>query len=267
MYGYDSAFIGGTLTLPSFETKFGLDSKTDADLSSKIVSTFQAGAFFGGLFGYGIAEVFGRRAVLYVTALVFIAGVILQLIGNISLFYAGRALTGLGVGAACMDIPIYIGECSPAGIRGRLVGIFECMLQVCLVFGFWVNYGVNLDISSKSDEQWRIPVAIQFIPVGLLVISLALFTVESPRWLLSKGKKEAATKSLTWLRNLPAEHPYIRYELSQMELGIFREVEAGEGKNIHLSIARELCGRGVRNRLFLGCALMLLQNLTGYVSI
>jgi MFS family permease len=263
MYGYDSAFIGGTLTLPSFESKFGLNPTTDATLSSRIVSTFQAGAFFGGIFGYGIAEQFGRRAVLYCTAVVFIIGVILQLIGHLPLFYAGRALTGLGVGAASMDIPIYIGECSPSAIRGRLVGIFECMLQVCLVFGFWVNYGVNLDVPATTARQWRIPVAIQFIPVGLLVISLLLFTVESPRWLLAKGRKEDATKSLTWLRNLPADHPYIRHELVQMELGIIRELEAGEGENLHLSIAREVFSRGVRNRVFLGCALMMLQNLTG----
>jgi MFS family permease len=59
------------------------------------------------------------------------------MIGCLDLLYAGRVFTGLGVGAAsAMILPIYVSECSPALIRGRLVGVFEVMLQVALVFGF-----------------------------------------------------------------------------------------------------------------------------------
>jgi MFS family permease len=114
MYGYDSAFIGGTMSLPSFQRKFGLATATAAErasLSANIVSTFQAGAFFGALLGYGVAERWGRRCVLYVGAVIFMIGVILQMIGIISLLYVGRALTGIAVGSSTMTLPIYIGEC------------------------------------------------------------------------------------------------------------------------------------------------------------
>jgi Sugar (and other) transporter len=46
MIGYDSAFIGGTIVLPSFEKEFGLNKKSAADLnfiSANIVSTYQGG--------------------------------------------------------------------------------------------------------------------------------------------------------------------------------------------------------------------------------
>lgn len=46
MIGYDSAFIGGTIALPSFKNEFGLTTKTAAQynlISANIVSTFQAG--------------------------------------------------------------------------------------------------------------------------------------------------------------------------------------------------------------------------------
>lgn len=266
MYGYDSAFIGGTLTLPSFQRAFGLADASDSaksNLSSNIVSTFQAGAFFGALLGYGLAEKFGRRFLLYVSAGVFVIGVILQMIGGLSLLYAGRALTGLGIGASTMDLPIYIGECAPSAIRGRLIGLFEVMLQIALVFGFWVNYGVNKNISPSTDLQWHIPVAVQFIPAGLLVIFLTFGTVESPRWLVTRGRRSDAIKALSWLRNLPEDHPYIRHEYLKMEDGVLRESEGVHGNNRHLNIASELFSRGVRNRLFLGTMLMLLQNLTG----
>ena len=49
MFGYDSAFIGGSITLPSFKKEFGLDGSTGdalAALQANIVSTFQGGCFF-----------------------------------------------------------------------------------------------------------------------------------------------------------------------------------------------------------------------------
>lgn len=54
MIGYDSAFIGGTLALPSFKDEFGLDKESASALaftSANIVSTYQAGCFFGALIG------------------------------------------------------------------------------------------------------------------------------------------------------------------------------------------------------------------------
>ena len=75
------------------------------------------------------------------------------MIGLISSLYVGRALTGIAVGQPSMTLPIYIGECAPSAIRGRLIGIFEVMLQIALVFDFLVNYGVNKDLSPNDDEE------------------------------------------------------------------------------------------------------------------
>ena len=55
MIGYDSAFIGGTIALDSFNKEFGLNhlSKSAIALTSEnIVSCYQAGAFFGAFFAY-----------------------------------------------------------------------------------------------------------------------------------------------------------------------------------------------------------------------
>lgn len=88
MYGYDSAFIGGTINLPSFQEAFGLANKEAtavAALSSNIVSTFQGGAFFGCILGFFSAEKLGRKPVIMGSAVVFIIGVILQMIGQLGL--------------------------------------------------------------------------------------------------------------------------------------------------------------------------------------
>ncbi len=99
MFGYDSAFIGGSLSLPAFKTKFGLDGQSagaSAALSANIVSTFQAGCFFGAIFVSYFVEKFGRRMPLLVCGALFDIGAILQLAspGSLGLIYAGRVLTG-----------------------------------------------------------------------------------------------------------------------------------------------------------------------------
>lgn len=165
-------------------------------------------------------------------------------------------------------IPIYIAECSPALIRGRLVGIFEIMLQTALVFGFWVNYGVARNVSPDGDKQWHIPVAAQFIPAGLLMITMPLFCPESPRWLMAKGKEERALKALSWIRNLPPDHTYVEGELAEIKAGITYELEtsAGAGRS-SFKVFKEILAPGIRWRVAMGCLLMLLQNLTGINAI
>ncbi|RAO73889.1 uncharacterized protein BHQ10_009901 [Talaromyces amestolkiae] len=266
MYGYDSAFIGGTLSLPSFQTSFGLTTATTTNLSSNIVSTFQAGAFFGAILGFFLAERFGRKLVIILFGLVFIVGVILQLIGHLGLLYAGRALTGLTIGCTSMIIPIYISECSPAQIRGRMVGMFEIMLQIALVFGFWVNYGVQKNISGTDSKQWRIPVGIQLIPVGLLLIFMP-FMIESPRWLASKNRNELAIKNLAWVRNLPEDHPYLLREMADIQAGVEHELQLVNGSRGAFQMLRECGTPGIRNRIIISVMLMLLQNLTGINAI
>ncbi|KAF2121192.1 general substrate transporter [Lophiotrema nucula] len=248
---------------------FGLDhiSATElTNLSSNIVSTFQAGAFFGCVIGFFTPELWGRKPIIMGSGCVFIVGAGLMMHGTIGLLYGGRVLTGLAIGASSTMIPVYIAECSPALIRGRLVGIFEIMLQIALVIGFWINYGVNRNISSDTDKQWHIPVAAQFIPAGLLLISMP-FIIESPRWLVSKNRISKATKALCWVRNLPEDHEYIIAEMEEIQASITHELEVSGGRRSTVQIFKEIAAPGIRNRVGISVLLMLLQNLTGINAI
>lgn len=49
---------------------------------------------------------------------------------------------------------------------------------------------------------------------------------ESPRWLLSKGKREEATMTMSKLRRLPHDHSAIQAELAGMDAQILHEMEA-----------------------------------------
>ncbi|OAA59733.1 Sugar/inositol transporter [Niveomyces insectorum RCEF 264] len=268
-FGYDAGFIGGTLALPSFERAFGLDTATAsalAGLQSNIVTTFHTGGFFGSIIGYFVSSLLGvgRRPVLVAAMCIFTIGSVLEMIGNVGLLYTGRAFTGLGVGGSMVVLPIYIAECSPSPIRGRLVGIFEIVLQIALVFGFWVNYGVQKNLPS-NDTQWRIPIAIQFIPAGCCIISM-YFMIESPRWLLSKGRTAEARKALAWVRHLPEDHEFVESEISEVQAILTLELEDA-GDQGQRRLWRQLLSPGVRNRVILSLLLMLLQQLTGIGSL
>ncbi|KAI0880240.1 general substrate transporter [Annulohypoxylon maeteangense] len=266
MFGYDSGFIGGAITLPSFVSRFGLgtsSSEQSAALSANIISTFQAGCFFGAIFMSFLAEKYGRKFPLIACGVVFNVGTIVQVAstGSLGMIYAGRALTGLGVGAATLVVPQYISECSPPAIRGRLVGIFETSVQFSQIIGFWINYGVNENISSTSDTQWRIPFALQLAP-GTLLIVLMLLQPESPRWLIKTGDTDKAIRVLGQIRCLTQDDGYIAWEVGAIKQQLHDESELGATRPLGAKL-KEILQRGNRIRLILGMSIMMLQNLSG----
>jgi len=122
--------IGGTMALDSFRRDFGLlkASGTYRDtLQGNIVSTFQAGCFFGSLLMFPLAEKIGRKRAIFVAAIIFIVGGVLMTAshGVLAMLIIGRAVAGLGIGASSLIVPVYIAETAPPSIRGRLIGIFE----------------------------------------------------------------------------------------------------------------------------------------------
>ncbi|EME41483.1 hypothetical protein DOTSEDRAFT_73782 [Dothistroma septosporum NZE10] len=271
MIGYDSAFIGTTLALPSFTKEFGFAKLSTSHLAlvkADIVSVYQAGAFFGSLFAYPAAFYLGRKRSLMIFPLVFILGAGLMLGANgergLGLIYAGRVLAGLGVGGASMITPIYISEIAPPAIRGRIVGIYELGWQIGGLVGFWINYGLT-ETMAPSHKQWLIPFAVQLIPAGLLFIG-AFWIKESPRWLMSKHRREQALKNLCWVRSLPANDLYIVEEVAMLD-AVLEEQASTIGEGFWAPFQAAGRDRKVQWRLLLGGLLFMWQNGSGINAI
>ncbi|CUA72755.1 putative quinate permease [Rhizoctonia solani] len=266
--GYDTGVIGGTLALPSFRRDFGLDraSQHERDtLSGNIVSTFQAGTFFGSLLTFPLVEKYGRVRGMFAAGVVFMIGAVLMTAsnGHLGLIYAGRGIAGLGIGSASLIIPVYIAEISPPSIRGRLVGIFEILSQGGSMLGFWINYIVDRTVSSNTKTQWIIPLALQMLP-GLFLLLGAALAPESPRWLAKNNNWEKARRNLHDLRQLPPNSKYIEEELQGIRTQIENErLLAGEAGRSRWSGFKELFHKGTRNRVAIGLTLMMCQNMTG----
>jgi MFS family permease len=97
-------------------------------------------------------ETWGRKITLQISALIFNVGAIIMTVATtqLSMIYAGRALTGIAVGGITAVVPCYIAEQAPNAIRGQLTGFFEVAYQIGAVIGFWVCLVV---LRGRQDSQ------------------------------------------------------------------------------------------------------------------
>ncbi len=263
--GYDAGFVGGMIALKSFKKEFGFDKMTPSEqswVSETVVSLFQAGAFFGAFLIYPLGSRYGRKISLAVASVLLIVGSAIQLASNsktgLAAMYAGRVLTGLGIGAVSNLAPMYSAEVSPDAIRGRLVGLFEISWQIGGTIGFWINYGTSVNIPDDEAKQWQIPVALQLIPAGIFGIGLYTL-VESPRWLFTMGKREEALKNLCYLRQLDPEDEYIKYEVAIMEEEV-EQKRAKIGLGLWDPFIKLFRSSSLRYRLLLSSSTFIIQN-------
>lgn len=226
---------------------------------------------------YFSLELLGRRMTVIISDVIFIIGAIFCTIGTVpskslGLIYAGRLLTGLGVGGIAAVSPIYIAEISPPAIRGRLTGFFESFYQTGAVIGFWINYGIVHNFDTNDSNAWRIPMAVQLIPAGLLALMIPILK-ESPTWLLKRGRDEDAYKVYSYIRMLPENHEYIAEDVRFIKEQIAKERAALTGsENASLgelmkAAAKEASLKGMRNRFLLVFLMFMWQAWSGAAAI
>lgn len=261
--------MGSVLALSSFKKDFGLpidssgfSASKNADVSSNVVSLLTAGCFFGAIFAAYLNERFGRKPTLMGFAVIFLIGAAVQTGAHhaIGQIYAGRVIAGLGIGGMSAVTPVYVSENCPPQVRGRIAGLFQEFLVIGSTFAYWLDYGVALHIR-PSTKQWRVPVAIQIIPGGLMLIGL-FFLKESPRWLMRKGRHDEALESLAHIRYASSTDPEVVAELAEIRAAVDEEYHLTEGVTW-----KEVLKPGVRYRFISGFVLMFCQQFSGTNSI
>lgn len=205
------------MLLTEERSDYGLkgDKVAAANLASNIVSTLQAGCFLGCLLAWPLTNRFGRKWCLVGISSVITIGIIMQSAasGNLGPIYAGRFISGVGVGAASTINPIYVSENAPRAIRGLLTGLYQLFIVTGGMIAFWINYSVSIHMAGKV--QYIFPLAIQALPALLLGFCMLLCN-ESPRWLATQDRWEDTKRILCLTRNLPPDHPYIEEEFQEI---------------------------------------------------
>jgi SP family sugar:H+ symporter-like MFS transporter len=199
LFGYDSGAVNGTQD--GLKSAFAL---SEGGLGFTVGSLL-IGCFVGAFLAGRLADTLGRRNVMILTAILFLIGALIQGFSHEQwIFVTARIAGGMAVGAASVLSPAYISEVAPADIRGRMTTIQQIMIISGLTAAFVVNYylaataGASTNIFWGGYEAWRWMYWMQAIPATVFLIAL-FFIPESPRFLVSKGRHDEASKVLTAL--------------------------------------------------------------------
>ncbi len=189
LFGYDTGVISGALLFIRHVFHLG------PAMQGVVVAIALGAAAVGAAFAGTLSDKFGRRPVLLVTAAVFVLGALLSAAAwSVAILLAGRVLVGGAIGVASMLTPLYLSEMSPRDKRGAVVTINQAYITIGIV----VSYGVGY-LFSHGGDGWRWMLALGALP-GVILFAGMLVLPESPRWLAGKGHREAARKSLAFLR-------------------------------------------------------------------
>lgn len=213
LFGYDTAVISGAEKSIQI---FLIESQGLSPFIHGItVSSALIGCIIGGALS-GIIASYGRKNALIIAGILFLLSALgsgnpeflifekgIPSIGLLWMFNFYRIIGGIGVGLASAVCPMYIGEISPANIRGRLVSLN----QFAIIFGMLVVYFVNWGIADGqsidwiNEIGWRRMFLSEAIPASIFVL-LLFFIPETPRFLAMKGKDQHALSILSRLNGI-----------------------------------------------------------------
>jgi len=248
LFGYDTGVISGAL-LP-ITRLFHLN-----DLWKEvIVSSTVGAAIFGAVSGGWFNDKFGRKLVLITSSVIFVAGAVLMAVAsNKELLMIGRLVVGVAIGYTSTTCPLYVAECAPANIRGKLITIYQMFITLGMCFAAVLD-GI---FSKDKEDGWRYMLGIGALPGIIMFIGL-FFMPESPRYLVQKGKIAEAENVLRKLRGTASVEEELDAIINTCELNASHEKE-----NVFKTIARFLKTSSTRRAVIVGCGLQAIQQLSG----
>jgi sugar porter (SP) family MFS transporter len=183
LFGLNMAGISGAVDM--IKGEFSL---SDSGLGT-VAALLTIGCLIGALFTGNFTEKYGRKNVMITTAILFIISALgCAFAGSSSILIIFRLLSGLAVGATSVVGPMYISEISPAHNRGKLVS----MNQFAITFGILLAYIIDYSLLGLGENSWRYMLTVPAIFGTAYLIFLLTSLPESPRWLLSKNRKDEA---------------------------------------------------------------------------
>ncbi|ARV14806.1 sugar porter family MFS transporter [Polaribacter sp. SA4-12] len=187
LFGFDTVVISGA------DKKLQLLwGSSDAFHGSVVMAMALWGTVIGALFGGIPTNKLGRKNTLIIIGILYTVSAIGSALANDPYTFAlFRFIGGVGVGASTIAAPAYISEIAPAKDRGRLVALY----QFNIVFGILIAFLSNYLLNGIGENAWRWMIGIEALPAVIYTL-LVLTVPKSPRWLLSKFRKEEAKKVL-----------------------------------------------------------------------
>ncbi|KAI5457670.1 general substrate transporter [Mariannaea sp. PMI_226] len=197
MEGYDTILIGSLYAYPTYAHRFGkYDAATDtwqveAKWQSATGTGSQAGAIVGALLNGFIIHRFGYRPAFMVGVALMTVFIFVSVFGlSVELQAVGQILCGIPWGIFATIGPAYASELCPLPLRAYLTAY----TNTCFATGQLIGAGILKSFINRDDDwAWRIPLALQWLWIPLLIVSAA-WMPESPWHLVRNGRYAEAEK-------------------------------------------------------------------------
>lgn len=259
LFGYDQGLMSGLITGHEFNYEFPA-TKDNSVNQGAVTACYEIGCFFGALFAMFRGERIGRRPLIILGAFIIIIGTLISVTAyrddwGTGQFVVGRVITGIGNGMNTATIPVWQSEMSKPEKRGMLVNLEGSVVAIGTFVAYWVDFGMSY---VNNSSQWRFPVAFQIFFAFFVMIG-ALQLPESPRWLLSKGRREEAVFVLAALNDVPIDDEGVDEEATAIQ----DAVEKVSKKQI--SIKEVFTGGKTQHfrRMLIGSSTQFFQQFTG----
>jgi sugar porter (SP) family MFS transporter len=197
----------GVLNEPQVTIEGDLNIDHNSFKWSALVAAFTLAGLLGAQFSGGLIDSWGRKAFMRYNSIIFIAGGGLEMVAGLvrsspnagyGLLIFARIVMGVGCGAATVVVPLYLGEVAHTAVKGA----FGALNQFTVTIAILVAQAIGLGMSTSALWGWMLFVS---CAAGILGLVASPLMVESPRWLVSKGRPADAMKVLTLLRGVGEE--------------------------------------------------------------
>ena len=182
-----------------------------------------------------LADRAGRRDLLLITMVITGVGSILTaVVDNYWWFVVARAITGIGIGADLAIVNTYINEMAPRDGRARYTALIFLFSAFGAVLGIWLGLwlttpptplplGLPFAVAGPHFEYgWRIMYLIGGL-LALVGVLLRFQLPESARWLIARGRLEAAAEVIDMMEHRAAR----RLTLAPVERPVAVRSETG----------------------------------------
>lgn len=252
LFGYDSSVINGAVQ--AIRDRYDIGSGELA----QVIAAALIGSAIGAATAGRIADRIGRIHCMRISSALFtvsaVGSALPFALWDLAMW---RVIGGFAIGMASVIGPAYIAEVSPPAYRGRLASFQQAAIVLGIALSQLVNFGI-LHIADGDQrgtiaglEAWQWMLGVMVVP-AILYGLLSFAIPESPRFLISVGRKDAARGVLAEVEDSGVD---LDARVEEIELNLRKE---------HKPTFKDLLGSvGFLPVVWIGIGLSALQQLVG----
>ncbi|KAL5386206.1 hypothetical protein DPSP01_004291 [Paraphaeosphaeria sporulosa] len=251
--GFDSQMINTVQISPAWQTYF---HHPEGALLGIISAAYNLGAICALPFVPYVNDSYGRRWAIFLGSWIMVVGALVQAFSiGPAMYVAARWILGFGIPFCIIAGSSLMGELAYPKERPIMTSLFNALYFVGALVAAGVSFGTQ---HLNSDWAWRIPSLLQAGP-SMLQIIFIFFIPESPRYLISKDKRDEAYQILVhYHAEGNSQSDFALAEMAQIESTIRLELQYSQSSWFDM-----ISTPGMRKRVLVGSFLGLFTQWSG----